>query len=403
MLYKLRNTVKHYDWGSPDYIPRLLGLDNRGGEPWAELWMGVHPGGPSRVLWGKEEILLSGLIAENPALYLGGEAAERFGGLPFLFKLLAAGKPLSIQAHPNLEQAREGFERENRAGLAPGAPDRNYRDPNHKPEIVCAITPFTALCGFREPGEIEDLFRAVLGSAPRRLLDSLGPLEEALAIPAPKEALRSFLAALFALPKAAAGELGAFLMDSKGAEAPAGSAARTAGSWAARFAALYPGDPSVIAPLYLNLVTLEPGEAIFLPAGVLHAYMEGFAVELMANSDNVLRGGLTGKHMDIPELMRVLDFSPGKPRILTADPLSGRYAAPCLEFSLRTLRGGDGIRRREQGPSIIVVTEGAPRLSSGETLPGGNSIFVPSGNTASLEGDFTAFAASIPAAAPAAP
>ncbi|MDR0602484.1 MAG: mannose-6-phosphate isomerase, class I, partial [Treponema sp.] len=177
MPYKLGNSVKHYEWGSPGYIPRLLGLDNSGGEPWAELWMGVHPGAPSRVLRGEEEIPLAELIAEDPALYLGKEAAERFGGLPFLFKLLAAGKPLSIQAHPNLAQAREGFERENRAGIALDAPVRNYRDPNHKPEIVCALTPFTAMFGFREPGEIRGLFRAVFAAAPRRLREGLGPLE----------------------------------------------------------------------------------------------------------------------------------------------------------------------------------------------------------------------------------
>jgi mannose-6-phosphate isomerase len=366
--------------------------------------MGVHPSGPSRVLRGEEETPLAELIAEDPALYLGGEAAERFGGLPFLFKLLAAGKPLSIQAHPNLEQAREGFKRENEAGIPLDAANRNYRDSNHKPEIVCAITPFTALCGFREPDEIKELFGAVLGPAPRRLRDNLGPLEEALALPVPRQALRSFLAALFALPPGAAGELCSFLAGPGGAGPPAGgtagSAARAARAQAARFAALYPGDPSVIAPLYLNLITLRPGEAIFLPAGVLHAYIEGFAVELMANSDNVLRGGLTGKHIDVPELMRVLDFSPGKLRILTADPLSGLYASPCLEFSLRMLRGEGGKgRRAEEGPSITVVTEGAPRLFSGEILPGGNSVFIPAGNTAGLEGDFTAFAASIPAPA----
>jgi mannose-6-phosphate isomerase len=355
--------------------------------------MGVHGGGPSRIRDGGQE--LGELIAGDTARYLGKAAAERFGGLPFLFKLLAAEKPLSIQAHPNLRQAEEGFRREDEAGIARDAPGRNYRDPNHKPEIVCALSPFTAMCGFREPEETGRIFERVFDAAPERLSRGLKPLEEALGALPEEKALSSFLAVLFGLSPETRGDLASYL-----SRARTGNPEYAAESeWAAKFAELYPGDPSVIAPFYLNIVTLKPGEAVFLPAGVLHSYIRGFAVELMANSDNVLRGGLSSKHIDVPELMRVLDFSPYRPEILRADP-EGFYAAPCGEFSLCVLDSSGAPRTYgPAGASILVVVRGAAKAGagdSGEVLARGMSAFVPAGMTLSLSGDYTVYIASIP-------
>jgi mannose-6-phosphate isomerase len=410
-LFKLKNTVKYYDWGSPDFIPRLLGVDGKG-RPWAELWMGVHPGGPSETEFRGKTLSLANLIAGDREAFLGKEAAEKFGALPFLFKFLAAAKPLSIQAHPNREQARQGFDRENREGIAIDAPGRNYKDPNHKPEILCALSPFTAMCGFRTPEEIRRGLARFLSGASPSLQREMSLLTEALAggeaaadsgAGAVSGALRAFLSALFALSARARQELTGYITKNNGARTGADAAA---GNYMAAFAELYPGDPAVIAPLYLNLLKLQPGEAIYLDAGVLHAYIEGFAVELMANSDNVLRGGLTPKHIDVPELMRVLDFSSRRPEILKAAgpaPAWYSYPAPCGEFSLSVMNGRGGESPFPgNGPAILAVTGGEARFSAGEkTVPlaPGESAFIPAGRpgeTLRYSGSFTAYIAARP-------
>jgi len=401
-FYKLSNQVKHYDWGSPDLIPRLMGLVSNGepfaNGPYAELWMGSHAGSPSLVNLPSGEMSLGELITRDPHRYLGEKTAERYGALPFLFKLLAAEKPLSIQAHPNLAQAREGFERENRAGLAQDAPNRSYRDSNHKPEIICALTPFIGMCGFRSPDEIQRLLSAFLDSAPASVREGFAPLLQALEMPNPTTALRNFLEILFNLSLAVKNALTEFILSVHGAENCEWELIRD-------FARLYPGDPAVIAPLYLNVFRLEPGEAVFLKAGVLHAYIHGFGVELMANSDNVLRGGLTSKHIDIPELMKVLDFNPLKPQIIKPEANFScfTYPAPCEEFSLTVMRGTGGVMNMPlafaQSASIGIVTEGEVSVS-GTVLKQGESVFFPPANNKEnplvLQGHFTLYIASVP-------
>ncbi|MDR1637236.1 MAG: mannose-6-phosphate isomerase, class I [Treponema sp.] len=415
-LYKLQNTVKHYEWGSPMHIPALLGADNSQGTPWAELWMGVHPAGPSRIAGGKAftnkpstpsqagELGLGDLIAADPERCLGRSAAKNFGGLPFLFKLLAAAKPLSIQAHPNREQAREGWRRENERGIPPEAPNRNYRDERHKPEILCALNPFTAMCGFRPPGEIGFLLAKCFEGGSPSLREGIKPLEKALAGENP---LKAFLEALFRLSPETLGELTAYARETILPD----------GEWdlVGRFAALYPGDPGIIAPLYLNILQLMPGEAVYLPAGVLHAYVHGFAVELMANSDNVLRGGLSSKHLDPGELLSVLDFKPCRPMILNPRPAGNglsRYETPCREFSLQVMRSRGGTALfPEKGPSIVIVTEGRLRVNGGEekkpgggnwTLARGESAFIPAregqdeAGPLAFSGAYTLYIASLP-------
>jgi len=369
-FYKLRNHIKHYAWGSAELIPRLLGVAGDGA-PWAELWMDSIP--------------------------------EPCGELPFLFKLLAAEKPLSIQAHPNKAQAREGFARENSAGLPHDDPGRNYRDPNHKPEIICALTPFVGMCGFRSPGEIVRAIAPLLSAlqaAPLR--ESLSPLLHALEMPDTAIALRNFLNALFNLSPSAREALTQCILSTQG-EGEEWELMR-------QFARQYPNDPAIIAPLYLNVFHLAPGEAVFIDAGILHAYIHGFGVELMANSDNVLRGGLTSKHVDVPELMRALNFTPMQPRVIKPEPDSGcfTYPAPCEEFSLTVMRGkADGtaqaIALPRNAPAICIVTEGEVSVAApgapDTVLKQGEAAFIPAVGDEQpliLRGEYTLYAASIP-------
>jgi len=427
-FYKLRNKAKHYDWGSPVEIPRLLGIaaggtPPTGGAPWAELWIGSHPGSPSIAILDQSEIGLGDLIAGDPRRFLGEETARRYGSLPFLLKLLAAEKPLSIQAHPNLAQAREGFERENRAGLPLDSPERNYKDANHKPEIIAALTPFTGLCGFRGVDEISALLGVFLEPQPSPqgegsplepspftapppvLREEFATLTRALSSRDPAVALRDFLAGLFGLSKAAREALGEYVLSLKEPLPGCGASYSDTIELIQDLARLYPGDPAIIAPIYLNVFRLEPGEAVFLESGVLHSYIHGFGVELMANSDNVLRGGLTPKHIDVPELMKILEFKPFKPRLITPNDSCFSYPTPCGEFSLTRIRGsasgGGGAETRlpdTEGPSLCVVTEGELILAGSDretVVKRGETFFVPpvNGSPFSLKGSFTLFIA----------
>jgi len=398
-IYKLRNKVMHYGWGSPVDIPRLMGIAGNG-EPWAELWIGAHSGAPSTAIMDAGETSLADLIACNPIRFLGDETARRYGALPFLLKLLAAEKPLSIQAHPNLVQAREGFERETSAGLALDSPERNYKDANHKPEIICALTPFTGLCGFRSVEEIFGLLNSFFNSAPPVLREGFVPLARAFLNRDPAMVLRDFLAGLFGFSQQAREALTEYILSICGRDCEL--------ELMRDLARLYPGDPAVIAPIYLNIFHLEPGEAVFLESGVLHAYIHGFGVELMANSDNVLRGGLTPKHVDVPELMKILEFKPFKPRIITPNASCFSYPTPCEEFSLTRICGVGGVGgvgvetwpiQAASSPSLCIVTEGELVIATGDRetiVKQGESLFIPpvKNPPLSLKGKFTLFIAS---------
>jgi mannose-6-phosphate isomerase len=405
--------ARHYGWGSPVDIPRLMGIASNG-EPWAELWIGSHSGAPSTAITDSGETSLADLIARDPVRFLGEETARRYGALPFLLKLLSAEKPLSIQAHPNQAQAREGFERETGAGLSLDSPERNYKDPNHKPEIICALTPFTGLCGFRGVDEIRVLLASFLEPASPILREGFAPLTRALSNRDPAAggtavALRNFLAGLFGLSQQAREALTEYILSLK--EPPPGcgashsdGASHDAMELMRDLARLYPGDPAVIAPLYLNVFRLEPGEAIFLEAGVLHAYIHGFGVELMANSDNVLRGGLTPKHVDAPELMKILDFKPFKPQVIAPNASCFSYPVPCEEFALTRICGNGKAESwplSHKTPSVCIVTQGELVIASSgrETVvKQGESLFIPpvknDESPLSLRGSFTLFIAS---------
>ena len=350
-LYPLRNEVKHYAWGSHSAIAALRGQPVPSPTPEAELWVGAHPGGPSRVVGAPGEPTLDGFVAAAPEAVLGAEVVRRFGPrLPFLLKLLAAEQPLSIQAHPSPEQAREGFARENAAGIPPDAPERCYRDDQAKPELICALTPFQALIRFRPAPEIAA--RLARLDAPE-----LSPLLRA-ASGAPEAALRALFEGWMRMQPAAQQRVLAR------AVAAARGAADPDLVWVARLAEAYPGDAGALAPLFLNRVVLAPGQALFLPAGELHAYLEGVGIEIMASSDNVLRGGLTPKHVDLPELLRVLRFDGGPARLCLPEPAAPgelRYATPAPEFELSRieLAGGQGFEPGvRRGVEILLCTHG---------------------------------------------
>ncbi|MEU5512706.1 mannose-6-phosphate isomerase, class I [Streptomyces fungicidicus] len=379
---RLDNTIRPYAWGSTTAIPRLLGTEPTG-EPQAEMWMGAHPGAPSRTGRGT----LVEVIDADPEKELGPDSVARFGPrLPFLLKLLAAGGPLSLQVHPDLTQAKEGYADEERRGVPVTAPHRNYKDANHKPELVCALTEFDGLCGFRDPLRAAELLDG-LG------VDTLKPYVDLLHAHPEEAALREVLTAILTADRE---EMARTVTEA------AAACDRLGGAYApyADIAHHYPGDPGVIAAMLLNHVRLQPGEALFLGAGVPHAYLDGLGVEIMANSDNVLRCGLTPKHVDVPELLRIVRFEAGDPGVLR--PEAGPdgeevYETPIDEFRLSRYvlpAGGTNRDLTLTTPQILLCTAGSVRAGEHELSPGA-SVFVPAGENAEVSGTGTLFRATV--------
>ncbi|MFW6208009.1 MAG: mannose-6-phosphate isomerase, class I [Spirochaetota bacterium] len=356
---KLENAIQNYPWGSPSLIPDLLGVSNQAGTPYAEMWMGSHPRGPSKLAI-PSEIDLNSAIQAAPQDFLG-PAADRFPeGLPFLFKVLAAAQPLSIQAHPNRRQAREGFAREEAAGIPIDAFERNYRDKNHKPEIICALTPFTAMCGFRAPAEIRQWYRGIVPELYRSEIapNTAGQSES--------EWLQCFFENVMNLSQ----KTQTVLIESLHTWAESAEDDYIEAQLIHRFYEHHGVNVGVQAPLFLNVVELEPGQALYQPAGVLHAYVQGMGVELMANSDNVLRGGLTKKHVDLPELLNVLSFEARPADILQGKQVSGvlrRYPVPIDEFELQQCSASKGsavLRSARTSIEIGICTSGELTLAT---------------------------------------
>jgi mannose-6-phosphate isomerase len=380
-MHRLQNAVQGYAWGSHTAIAELRGAP-ASATPEAELWMGAHPSAPSKLAEGGRP--LGEVIASAPEKNLGAACVQRFGPrLPFLFKVLAAAEPLSLQAHPTEAQAQEGFDREEAAGLPVTAPNRNYKDRHHKPELLCAMTPFWALCGFRDVARTNQLVAAI-GS--RQLTEVCGPLAKD-----GPDALKGVFVSLLAMGPTAATELVSDVIHACAVHNAAQGPWKDECHWAERLAALYPGDVGAVVSLLLNVVRLLPGEAIYLPAGNLHAYLEGTGLEIMASSDNVLRGGLTKKHVDVPELSRVLDFRAGPVDILRGEderPFERVYptSAPEFELSVLHLSGDSTPPLMRRGPEILLVT-------GGDVLARGRSeIFLSRGDTLYIpfdEGPFT--------------
>jgi mannose-6-phosphate isomerase len=379
-MWQLTSAVRFYPWGSRTVIPELLGHPAPAERPHAELWVGAHPDEPSLLADGRP---LDKAIAEEPEALLGPAVVERFGPrLPFLLKVLAADTPLSLQAHPTTAQAQAGYAAEESAGIPHDDPTRTFKDPYHKPELLLALTTFEALCGFRP---VEESLHCLA----KLQVPEVRPTLAALA----RGGLRAAIPQLLALDGDRRDEL---------VSAVAASASRFVAAhdpefintyrWAAALAETYPGDPGVVISLMCNHLKLAPGEAVFLPAGNLHAYLSGAGVEVMASSDNVLRGGLTGKHVDLAALIEVLDFSDGRVPVLhpVLGPGGLRYPVPVEDFDLTRCHLDEAAGTlTTRGPQVLLCTEGRAVVASADgelLLEKGHSAFVPAGAPVTARG-----------------
>ncbi|UFU02223.1 mannose-6-phosphate isomerase, class I [Ruania suaedae] len=367
-MYPLLPAPRTYPWGSTRVIPEFLG-GPPGADPVAELWFGAHPSAPTPLRAGSD---LAALLERDPERLLGADVIARFGRrLPYLLKLIAPERPLSLQVHPNLDQARAGFAREERAGVPAG--QRNYPDANHKPELVYALTTFEAVCGFRAPRRVAELLEG---------LDA--PLAQELAAVLRSAPAAPGVHAVFTrvLSGSCDTEVSALAQRCRQRLASGRSPSPRADRLVGLLDEQHPGDPGAVAALLLNPVTLQPGEAMFVPAGCVHSYLSGFGVELMANSDNVLRAGLTAKRIDVDELLATVDPVAAPPiRIAAETDGAGTevFYAPVddFELSVATVDRTDGRALRGRGPRILVGLAGeltvetagsAHALSQGEAL-----------------------------------
>jgi mannose-6-phosphate isomerase len=351
--------------------------------PEAEMWMGAHPNDSSRLVHsdGEESSLLE-LLAEDPAGQLGAICHDKFGvRLPFLLKVLAADEPLSLQAHPSEAQARDGFAREEAAGISRDAPNRNYPDPTAKPELLCALTEFHALAGFRDVAKTVQLLSSLPG-------DVLARYTQLLAAQPDCSGLRALFTTWMTLPQASLDKLLPEVLDACVEHVTTHGPFTTECITVLELGEAYPRDPGVLAALLLNRVVLQPGQAIYLPAGNVHAYLSGAGMEILANSDNVLRCGLTPKHVDVPELLRVLDFSYGDMPVVNGDLVDKHlavYHTEAEEFELSIMQWSASDVESQtvihHGPQILLATEGSAELtgSTGSTrvLSKGESVWIP--------------------------
>ena len=367
----MQNPIQGYDWGSHDALTTLFGIPNPAGKPQAELWMGAHPNGCSEVVLAGDVQKLSTLINSAPAAVLGDATQARFGSLPFLFKVLCAEKALSIQVHPSKAQAEAGFAREEAAGIDIKASNRNYKDPNHKPELVFALTPYQAMNGFRAIPAILALFERVK-------LATIADLVAALAANQNEAGLQHFFHQLLILTGPRKEDALAGLLAYAAAHQDEETFALVTS-----LAAQYPGDVGLFSPLLLNVVTLQPGQAMYLDACTPHAYVRGTGLEIMANSDNVLRAGLTPKYIDVAELLDCTRCL-AKPddQILLSPRMEGavqHYDVPVPDFTFSVYPAGEHALTTASA-EILFAIDGTVILQQGKQslrLEKGQSAFIP--------------------------
>lgn len=373
-MFKLKNQIQNYAWGSKTSLSELFGIENPTNEPQAEIWMGSHSGGCSRN--EENNRLLSDIIDQDKSAILGSYTANRFGELPYLFKVLSADTPLSIQVHPNKWKSEQGFARENEQGIELSDPTRNYKDPNHKPELIYALTQYKAMNGFRPIKQIIRLFDEI---AINELQQEVSLLKQS-----PNSVgLEGFFSSVMMLSGERKTKVMSQLEESY--QKTVTSLAREAIEYSQAFKVQYEYDIGLLAPFILNTVELSPGEAMFLFAETPHAYVQGTALEVMASSDNVLRAGLTPKHMDIPELIDNVVFSSINPENLKMSPvIKGSkecYPIPVDDFGFDILHANSAKQEQYVRSAEIlfcvdsnIVVESKDKLV--ELVPG-DSVFVP--------------------------
>jgi mannose-6-phosphate isomerase len=344
----MKNSIKNYAWGSKTFLAELLEQGEQSQVPQAELWMGTHPQGISQIKYKDEWLSLESFISNNPDSVLGKRIAKKYDNkLPYLFKILAIAKPLSIQVHPDKNQAASGFARENQQNIPLSAPHRNYKDPSHKPELVCALTPLWAMCGFRSYAVIQKNFK---------------PFTDIVDLCQSGQTIFHFFNQLMHLDPTRKNQL-----ISAAVQYAQSSADNSHWQWLIRLEKDFPDDIGVLAPLFLNTLYLKPGEALFLSPGVLHAYLDGNAVEIMCNSDNVIRGGLTIKHIDVDALLDTvlansMDITPIRPQMGQSNEF--HYRIPINNFSLTRYDVWNDYcpKISVSGPEILLCTKGNIRI-----------------------------------------
>ena len=358
-IFRLKGTVKHYDWGGPDFIPYLLQAENPEKQPFAEYWMGVHAQDNCSIEVNHHRLLLKEYIADNPAL-LGDEVRKKFGQLPYLLKILDVHKMLSIQVHPGKEAAEKEFARENAAGIPIDSPKRCYKDNNHKPELMVALSEFWLLHGFKPPEEIADI------------LLNVAQLRELLPI-FTKSGYDGLYKHVMEMPQEEVDRILKPLLQDLSQREFNSSDKTSEDHWAKKaaqeFAHAGKTDRGIFSIYLFNLVHLKKGEGIYQPAGLPHAYLEGQNVEIMANSDNVLRGGLTNKHIDVSELLKHVKCEPTYVDILSGDAISDhekKYSttAPDFQLSVFELNKGQIIQMSPRTVEVLLLTEGEAEISN---------------------------------------
>ena len=365
--YKLQGIHRHYEWGGNAFIPQLMHVDNAIGKPFAEYWMGAHPSAPAMVENAEGLMALDQMIQENKVAFLGAKTAAQFGALPYLFKILDVEKMLSIQVHPSKENAKKGFSKEQQAGVPIDASNRNYKDQNHKPEVMVALSDFWLLHGFMP------------AIALKERLSSLAPLQILL-----PEFGQDDYAGLYShfmrLDQTATDKILKPLLEIAVHEVAAGKVDKTHPHWWANkyYGGIVPSsniDKGILSIYILNIVNVPKYQGVFQGAGLLHAYLEGQNIELMANSDNVLRGGLTPKHIDIEELLQHIQFEPTYPSILKGDFTSSnelQFPCPVPDFGLTkiTITPGETYTNKTSSFEMFLVMQGDVQLDGMDLKPG---------------------------------
>jgi len=374
-IIPLKGAIRHYDWGGATFIPNLIHVENSDSEPFAELWMGAHPSAPAIAQQNGSEQPLDKVIEDNPRQMLGSKVADHFQNrLPYLFKVLDVQKMLSIQAHPTKKQAEAGFRRENEANIPLDARHRNYKDDNHKPELMVALTEFWLLHGFKPMPDIRDTIHRV-------------PEFDALQSLVADGEIYGLYKHIMEMPQA---NVNAMLQPLEARLARSNPEKNAPDYWAKHAFSDHPPkngdyDRGIFSIYLLNLLKLEPGEAIFQAAGVPHAYLEGVNVELMANSDNVFRGGLTSKHVDVDELLKSLVFDAVNPHIIKGEQISATetvFRTPAPDFELHKIEVAPEKPHQcdsAEAPHTLIVLEGKINVNGQHTFQRGDIFFAPIG------------------------